>query len=66
MRNIVRNIKIVLNYTYTYLHNIYKVFFFTRNIREIIINLNYILNIIVQNCSNYYDSTMTFVKFRMR
>lgn len=66
MRNIVRDIKIVLNYIYTYLYNIYKVFFFTRNIREIIINLNYILNIIIQNCSNYYDSTMTFVKFRMR
>lgn len=41
-------------------------FFFTRNIKEIVINLNYILNIIVQICSNYYDPTMTFVKIGMR
>lgn len=41
-----------------YLYDVYTCFFFTRNIKEIIINLNYILNKIVQNCSNYYNTTI--------
>lgn len=59
MKNIVQDIKIVLNYIRIRICMMcIHVFFFTRNIKEIIINLNYILNKIVQNCSNYYNTTI--------